>query len=53
MLELDAASKRLDDKKCVDIKEALSVFGTALHRLQSIDSKRAHRMALEKRQAYN
>jgi hypothetical protein len=32
--ELDVASKRLDDKVCVVIKEALEVFGTALSRLE-------------------
>lgn len=40
MLELDAASKRLDDKSCASIKDALAIFGTALNRLQSLDSKR-------------
>lgn len=40
VLELDAASRRLDDRACVNIKEALVVFGIALHRLQSLgDSK--------------
>ncbi len=34
--ELDIASKRLDDEKCILIKEALVVFGTALYSLQSI-----------------
>ena len=32
--ELDVASKRLDDKVCVVIKEALEIFGTALTRLE-------------------
>ncbi|HUL41980.1 MAG TPA: hypothetical protein VLV32_08780 [Burkholderiales bacterium] len=33
--ELDAASKRLDDKVCTVIKEALEIFGAALSRLES------------------
>jgi len=33
VVELDSASRKLDDKTCVLIKEALHVFGTALHRL--------------------
>jgi hypothetical protein len=49
MLELDAASKRRDDKKCVDVKEALAVFGTALYRLRSIDAKRSRSLDLETR----
>jgi len=32
--ELDAASKRLDDKVCTVIKEALEIFGAALTRLE-------------------
>jgi len=40
MLELDGASKRLDNKACATIKEALAVFGTALNRLQSLDCRR-------------
>lgn len=39
MCELDVASKRLDDDKCIRIKEALVVFGTALYRLQSINGR--------------
>jgi hypothetical protein len=41
MFALDAASKRLDDKACVIIKEALIIFGTALSRLQSLDARRS------------
>jgi hypothetical protein len=41
MAELDAASKRLDDDACVTIKEALTTFGIALFRLQSLDHRRA------------
>lgn len=37
MIELDSASKRLDDKTCLVIKEALHIFGTALTRLRTID----------------
>ena len=33
VIELDSASRKLDDKACVLIKEALRVFGTAFHRL--------------------
>ena len=33
VVELDSASRKLDDKACVLIKKALHVFGTALHRL--------------------
>ena|SRR5882757_5606543 len=33
VIELDSASRKLDDKACVLIAEALNVFGTALHRL--------------------
>ncbi len=34
--ELDAASKALDDPACVVLRDALHVFGTALHGLQQI-----------------
>jgi hypothetical protein len=53
MFELDAASKRLDDQACVNIKEALTIFGTALHRLQSLDSMRSGSLGGEKRHALN
>lgn len=36
MLELDAASKRLDDDACVVVKEALLIFATAAYRLQML-----------------
>ena len=39
MLELDAASKRLDDQACITLKEALAICGVALNRLQSLDGK--------------
>jgi hypothetical protein len=32
--ELDSASKRLDDKACAVIKEALVIFGAALNRFE-------------------
>ena len=35
--ELDAASKRLDYKTCMVIKEALEIFGAALTRLESFE----------------
>ena len=34
--ELESASRRMDDKACVLVTEALHVFGTALHRLASL-----------------
>jgi hypothetical protein len=37
---LDAASKRLDDKACETIREALHIFGAALHRLGSLNAHR-------------
>ena len=51
MFELDAASKRLDHDACAAIKEALSVFGIAVHRLQSLAGKPARAPELEKRAA--
>src|SRR5258706_16025479 len=33
---LDAASKRLDHKACETIREALHIFGAALHRLPGL-----------------
>ncbi len=40
MVELDKASRRLDDKACVVIKEALAVLGTALTCLRLLQIKR-------------
>ena len=40
IIELDKASRRLDDKACVVIKEALAVLGTALTCLRLLHSKR-------------
>jgi chemotaxis family two-component system response regulator Rcp1 len=40
MLELDTASKRLNERGCVVIKEALHILGTALNRLVLIDEER-------------
>ena len=40
IVDLDVASKRLDDNACVVIKEALVVLSTALNRLWTIDNKR-------------
>lgn len=40
MIELDAASKSLDDKSCVVIREAVHIFSTALNRLQMLDQQR-------------
>ena len=39
MIELDAASKRLDDKSCEVIHEAVHVFGAVLNRLQLLDEE--------------
>lgn len=33
--ELDAASRKLDDRTCLIIKEALAIFLAAIHRLDS------------------
>jgi two-component system, chemotaxis family, response regulator Rcp1 len=38
--ELDAASRRLDDKAVALIKQALQTYGTALARLQSLENER-------------
>lgn len=40
IVELDKASRRLDDKACVVLKEALSVLGTALTCLRLLQIKR-------------
>ncbi len=37
MVELDTASKRLDDPTCSSIKGAMHVFGTSLNRLVVLD----------------
>jgi hypothetical protein len=37
IVELDKASKNLNDNACVVIKEALHLFSTALARLESLD----------------
>jgi CheY-like chemotaxis protein len=39
--ELDAASKRLDDKAVALIKQALHTYGTALGRLQTLDREKS------------
>lgn len=36
VLELDAASKRLDDTAIASIKQALHMYGTALGRLKAL-----------------
>ena len=51
MFELDVASKRMQDNKCNNIKDALVVFSTALCRLQSIDSRRNRPREREQQQA--
>jgi hypothetical protein len=38
--ELDIASKRLDDRGCAQIKEALQVFATASERMQCLVAQR-------------
>ena len=38
---LDAASRQLDDRACVGIKEALHIFGTALSRLRALERSSA------------
>jgi len=39
LVELDGASRRLDDQSCLAIREALHVFGAALNRLRTIDNE--------------
>ena len=52
IVDLDSASKRLDDKACVVIKEALVVLSSTLNRLWAIDNKRRWpRSALDKQAA--
>jgi hypothetical protein len=40
MIELDAASKRLDDDSCTVIREAVHILGSALNRLSVLDEQR-------------
>lgn len=40
ILELDAASRRLDDRSCLVIREAVHIFGTALSRFELLDAPR-------------
>lgn len=51
IVELDAASKRLDDQACLMLKDALTIFGTALNRLQSLDGRRYWPLEVELRRA--
>jgi hypothetical protein len=44
VIELDAASRQLNDRFCTAIKEALQVFGAGIARLKLIDN--AHRESL-------
>ena len=39
MIELDAASKRLDDDSCTVIREAVHILGSALNRLSVLDEQ--------------
>jgi hypothetical protein len=47
--ELDIASKRLDDRSCAQIKEALQVFATAFERMQCLVAQRNLASAKEMR----
>ena len=40
IIELDGASKRLDDYSCIVIREAVHILGTALNRLDVLDGRR-------------
>ena len=40
IIELDGASKRLDDYSCMVIREAVHILGTALSRLDMLDGRR-------------
>ncbi|HUO43772.1 MAG TPA: hypothetical protein VMT94_02525 [Burkholderiales bacterium] len=40
VIELDSASRRLDDEACLAIKEALHIFGAALNRLRTLDGRK-------------
>ena len=44
LLELDSASRNLDDDACVTLREAVHVFGTALDRLVTL--RHIHRSEL-------
>ena len=39
MIELDAASKRLDDNSCTAIREAVHILGAALNRFSLLDEQ--------------
>ena len=39
LLELDTASKRLDDNSCTVIREGVHIFGSALNRLNVLDEQ--------------
>ena len=43
--ELDVASRRLDDKTCEVIKEALYIFGAGLNHLRSLEGEK-HRSSV-------
>ena len=43
-IDLDNASKALDDRACLSIKEALHVFGSAVHRLHYLAVPRRPRI---------
>jgi hypothetical protein len=38
--QLDVASRRLDDRSCTVLREALHIFGTALQRLGALNQRR-------------
>jgi hypothetical protein len=40
MIELDTASKRLDDNSCTIIREGVHILGSALNRLSALDEQR-------------
>lgn len=40
MGELDAASRRLDDKACLECREKLHIFSNALHRLKLLEHEK-------------
>jgi hypothetical protein len=40
ILELDSASRRLDDRSCLVIREAVHILGTALSRVELLDAPR-------------
>ncbi len=47
MIELDAASKRLDDSSCTVLREGVHILGAGLNRLRMLDEQRqqSHGMA--------